>query len=66
MKYNLKNLKELVKEILQGEDDFYGVDPRFREWLDGFEKELRELLENLEYLYSIGTREDLIKEILGE
>ena len=42
MKYNLKNLKELVKKT-EEQTDFYEIDSSFEAWLVGFEAELREI-----------------------
>lgn len=58
MKYNLKNIPRVVSRY-------------WREWSEGFEKELREI--NQKYnadpykcYVELGGVEDLIKEILGE
>lgn len=72
MKFNLKSLKALVEEA-KGKGDFCEVDPKFLEWLECFEKELKEKLEGIEFVlkdsplapWFLGVK-DTIKDVLGE
>jgi len=68
MKFNLKMLKDMMKQREESPD--WSVDPDFKNWLEGFEAELREKLNTYKtdygsfYLHMSGYKE--IKEILGE
>lgn len=75
MKFNLKNRPKLLKEIgeIEGktdEDNFnigrcYGIVDR---WFEGFEKELRFFLSNIEDSDAVSHKAQtvILKEILGE
>ena len=71
MKYNLKALKQRICNAQEEYPDGY-IDPEFKEWLVGFEKELRRKLQLMEYLKLQNTVMDsqgfinFVKEILGE
>lgn len=65
MKYNIKNRPK----IIYGESKYGMFDTKeVEEWFEGFQKELREYMKNLEgtQYRGWGWKEELIKEILGE
>ena len=74
MKFTLKLLKDQNKAILEEEPDS-SIDPRFAEWLEGFEKELQEEIKGYQRVTPSRLMEgkdcqkvviDKLKEILGE
>jgi exonuclease VII small subunit len=64
MKFSLKKLKDIVKRRMESDD--VDIEPSFEEWLEGFEKELRERYESSKQLGVPLILEFTLKEILGE
>jgi len=65
LKYTLKNLKERMQKVC-GEWPDSELDPDFKEWFQGFEKELRGLLKQPIGHFPMDYHRQLIREILGE
>jgi len=63
MKYNLKNLNVLLNDEDLDELDELRI---YQDWNEGFEKELRKLLDSAEVHYEKIKAFEMIEEILGE